>query len=131
MRHGVNAAHVLLWQCQPLCNVPCLAALAWRLAILPPSMLCMCCCSIASGSALLPASLHLPGGWPACCLQCCLYVTSFRPLAAACAGTQCVSAETKLAMLRRKMEGGSRAAIEDLRRQEQELLSLAQIEVRC
>lgn len=46
------------------------------------------------------------------------------------AGTQCVSAETKLAMLRRKMEGGSRAAIEDLRRQEQDLLSLAQIEVR-
>ena len=41
-----------------------------------------------------------------------------------------MSAETKLAMLRRKMEGGSRAAIEDLRRQEQDLLSLAQIEVR-
>lgn len=43
-------------------------------------------------------------------------------------GTNCVSAETKLAMLRRKMEGGGRAALEDLRRQEQELLSVAQIE---
>ena len=30
------------------------------------------------------------------------------------AGTNCVSAETKLAMLRRKMEGGGRAALEDL-----------------
>ena len=39
-----------------------------------------------------------------------------------------MSAETKLAMLRRKMEGGSRAAVEDLRRQEQDLLSMAQIE---
>jgi hypothetical protein len=39
-----------------------------------------------------------------------------------------VSAETKLAMLRRKMEGGGRAALEQLRRQEQELLSVAQIE---
>lgn len=46
------------------------------------------------------------------------------------AGTNCVSAETKLAMLRRKMEGGGRAALEDLRRQEQELLSVAQIEAR-
>ena len=45
------------------------------------------------------------------------------------AGTQCVSAETKLAMLRRKMAGGGRAAVEELRRQEQELLSVAQIEV--
>ncbi len=41
-----------------------------------------------------------------------------------------MSAETKLAMLRRKMEGGGRAALEDLRRQEQELLSVAQIEAR-
>jgi len=40
-----------------------------------------------------------------------------------------VSAETKLAMLRRKMEGGGRAALDDLRRQEQDLLSMAQIEV--
>ena len=39
-----------------------------------------------------------------------------------------MSSETKLAMLRRKMEGGSRAAVEDLRRQEQDLLSMAQIE---
>lgn len=45
------------------------------------------------------------------------------------AGTQCVSSETRLAMLRRKMEGGGRAAVEALRRQEQELLSLSQIEV--
>jgi hypothetical protein len=41
----------------------------------------------------------------------------------------CVSAETKLAMLRRKMEGGGAAALRELRRQEQELQSLAQIEV--
>ena len=39
-----------------------------------------------------------------------------------------MNSETKLAMLRRKMEGGSRAAVEDLRRQEQDLLSMAQIE---
>ena len=45
------------------------------------------------------------------------------------AGSQCVSSETKLAMLRRKMEGGGRAALDELRRQELDLLSLAQIEV--
>ena len=45
------------------------------------------------------------------------------------AGSQCVSSETKLAMLRRKMEGGGHAAVEELRRQELDLLSLAQIEV--
>ena len=44
------------------------------------------------------------------------------------AGTQCVSAATRLAMLRRKMEGGGRAAVEDLRRREQEAMSLAKIE---
>eukprot|EP00887_Chlorella_sp_A99_P000419 scaffold13.g419.t1 len=43
-------------------------------------------------------------------------------------GSQCVSAETKLAMLRHKMRGGSKAVIADLRRREQELASLAQIE---
>lgn len=41
-----------------------------------------------------------------------------------------MSAETKLAMLRRKMEGGGRAALEDLRRQEQDLMSVARIEAR-
>ena len=41
-----------------------------------------------------------------------------------------MSADTRLAMLRRKMEGGGRVALEDLRRQEQDLLSLAAIEVR-
>lgn len=57
---------------------------------------------------------------------CCPLPPTSHP---APAGTQCVSAETKLAMLRRKMEGGGRAAVEDLRRQEQDLLSAAQIEV--
>lgn len=39
-----------------------------------------------------------------------------------------MSAATRLAMLRRKMEGGGRAAVEDLRRREQEAMSLAKIE---
>lgn len=83
----------------------------------------------------------IPGLWPrrsACALQSCVHLTA-APLhrladPTAClptAGTTCVSAETKLAMLRRKMEGGGRAALEDLRKQEQELLSVAQIEARA
>jgi uncharacterized protein (UPF0212 family) len=41
---------------------------------------------------------------------------------------RCVSAETKLAMLRRKAEGGGAAAVEALRRREHEFLSLAEVE---
>lgn len=43
-------------------------------------------------------------------------------------GVQCVSAETRLAMLRRKAEGGGAAAVEELRRKEHDFLSLAEIE---
>jgi E3 ubiquitin-protein ligase RNF14 len=43
-------------------------------------------------------------------------------------GVLCVSAETRLAMLRKKAEGGGARSIEQLRRKEQELLSLAQID---
>jgi E3 ubiquitin-protein ligase RNF14 len=43
-------------------------------------------------------------------------------------GVQCVSAETRLAMLRRKAEGGGGAAIAELRKQEHEMMSLAMIE---
>lgn len=43
-------------------------------------------------------------------------------------GVQCVSAETRLAMLRRKAEGGGAAAVAELRRKEHEIMSLAEIE---
>ncbi|EFN52541.1 hypothetical protein CHLNCDRAFT_138969 [Chlorella variabilis] len=64
------------------------------------------------------------------CAQCptCLFVFCSLCNEGWHPGTTCVSAETKLAMVRRKLAGGGRAAVDDLRRQEQELLSLAQIE---
>lgn len=64
------------------------------------------------------------------CAQCprCFFVFCSLCMEGWHPATTCVSAETKLAMLRRKMEGGGRAALEDLRRQEQDLLSVAQIE---
>ncbi|KAI3430228.1 hypothetical protein D9Q98_004825 [Chlorella vulgaris] len=64
------------------------------------------------------------------CAQCskCLFVFCSLCNEGWHPGTTCVSADTKLAMLRHKMAGGSRAAVEGLRRQEQDLLSLAQIE---
>ena len=43
-------------------------------------------------------------------------------------GVQCVSAETRLAMLRRKAEGGGSAAVAELRKKEHEMMSLATIE---
>ncbi len=46
-----------------------------------------------------------------------------------CAGTQCVSAETRLEMLQRKLQGGGALSVQELRRKEQEFLSLATIEV--
>jgi E3 ubiquitin-protein ligase RNF14 len=43
-------------------------------------------------------------------------------------GVQCVSVETRLAMLRRKVEGGGSAAVAELRKKEHEMMSLAFIE---
>jgi len=43
-------------------------------------------------------------------------------------GVQCVSAETRLAMLRRKAEGAGSAAVAELRKKEHEMMSLATIE---
>jgi len=43
-------------------------------------------------------------------------------------GVECVSAETRLAMLRQKAQGGGAAAVEELLRREHEFLSLAEIE---
>lgn len=43
-------------------------------------------------------------------------------------GVQCVSVETRLAMLRRKAEGGGSAAVAELRKKEHEMMSLATIE---
>ena len=78
-------------------------------------------------ASLLPAPLPACTACPYCQYLHTPHTLPHTPMLTP-AGTTCVSAETKLAMVRRKLAGGGRAAVDDLRRQEQELLSLAQIE---
>ena len=58
----------------------------------------------------------------------CFYVFCTLCLEGRHPGVNCVSAETKLAMLRRKAEGGGAAAVEELRKKEHDMMSLAEIE---
>ena len=64
------------------------------------------------------------------CADCpkCLFVFCTLCQDARHPGTQCVSAETKLEMLRCRANGGGTRAVEELRRKENELLSLREVE---
>ncbi|GAB4815328.1 hypothetical protein N2152v2_002374 [Parachlorella kessleri] len=64
------------------------------------------------------------------CAQCpkCLFVFCSLCMEGWHPGTQCVSAETRLEMLQRKLQGGGALSVQELRRKEQEFLSLATIE---
>jgi E3 ubiquitin-protein ligase RNF14 len=64
------------------------------------------------------------------CAQCptCAFVFCSLCAEGRHPGVRCVSAETRLAMLRRKAEGGGAAAVAELRRREHEFLSLAEVE---
>lgn len=58
----------------------------------------------------------------------CLFVFCTLCMEGRHPGVRCVSTETRLAMLRKKAEGGGASAIAELRRREQEMMSLAEIE---
>lgn len=58
----------------------------------------------------------------------CLFVFCTLCMEGRHPGVKCVSTETRLAMLRKKAEGGGASAVAELRRQEHEMMSLAEIE---
>ena len=64
------------------------------------------------------------------CADCpkCFYVFCTLCCEGRHPGVQCVSAETRLEMLRKKAEGGGAAAVAELRRKENDVMSLAEIE---